>query len=289
MDSLLTQVAVIKRRDPAVVGPDPFTTIATVPCRLKAASGERQLMLPAGLFTVTHVLYLKAGVDVKESDRIATVRTAIVADPQGYLDGLDADSNALYTSGGDTPTTWTWEPANSRLKADGGNQATLLRVGSSIQDVEVEIEMLEAPTDAGIIARHVDNNNHYVLTIKSDTLVLYKRVAGSFTQLGTTPITWSAGVHTIKLRVEGSTLTVSWDGTALITVTDTTFAAAAGNGLRNHTAASYFYKIDVTDLGEAGALVASDLRIGLVREIAAGDGTVHHLELPCTALKDATS
>lgn len=70
METLLTQTAIIKRRDPAHVGPDPFATIATVPCRLKAASGERVLQLPAGLFTVTHVVYLQADVDVKESDRI---------------------------------------------------------------------------------------------------------------------------------------------------------------------------------------------------------------------------
>jgi len=70
VDNLLTQVAAIKRRDPSIVGPNPFTTIATVPCRMRAASGERQLTLPTGLFTVTHVVYLKADVDVKESDRI---------------------------------------------------------------------------------------------------------------------------------------------------------------------------------------------------------------------------
>ncbi|KKN47439.1 hypothetical protein LCGC14_0662790 [marine sediment metagenome] len=70
MDTLLTQTAVIKRRDSAIVGPDPFTAHTTVPCRLKSASGERVLQLPGGLFTVTHVVYLQAGVDVKETDRI---------------------------------------------------------------------------------------------------------------------------------------------------------------------------------------------------------------------------
>lgn len=74
MDTLLTQTATIKRRDATLVGPDPFVTSVASACRLKSASGERVLQLPLGLFTVTHVLYLPAGTDVVESDRIFEVQ-----------------------------------------------------------------------------------------------------------------------------------------------------------------------------------------------------------------------
>lgn len=74
MDSLLTQTAVIVRRDPTIVGPDPFAVHAEVPCRMTGASGSRVLELPIGTFTVTHIVYLQADVDVAESDRIVEVK-----------------------------------------------------------------------------------------------------------------------------------------------------------------------------------------------------------------------
>lgn len=76
MDTLLSQTVTIKRRDATLVGPDPFVTSVESKCRLKSASGERVLQLPIGLFTVTHVLFLPAGTDVVESDRIFEVQDA---------------------------------------------------------------------------------------------------------------------------------------------------------------------------------------------------------------------
>jgi len=62
---------------------------------------------------------------------------------------------------------------------------------------------------------------------------LFKTVAGTNTQLGTTQTaTFTSGSHTVRLTMLGSTISMSVDGTTLVSVTDTAITAAGFAGVR---------------------------------------------------------
>jgi hypothetical protein len=81
----------------------------------------------------------------------------------------------------------------------------------------------------GIAIRLTDPDNYYVVRANAleDNVNLYRVVKGSRRQIKGAGIKVASDVwHTLGLRAEGNTLTVSWEGSVLFTATDTTFAQA---------------------------------------------------------------
>ncbi|HBX22678.1 MAG TPA: hypothetical protein DEF34_03420 [Desulfotomaculum sp.] len=156
-----------------------------------------------------------------------------------WQDLFDADLLAKYTSGGDTPATWA--VSGGVLTGTGGTQATLIKNDLLLQDVEIEVNIDQAD-NGGVIARYQDSSNYYLLTLSDDSsslasqnLRLFKRVGGAFAQLGVADVTWTRGtVKTVKFTLHGSRLEVWFDGTKIVSVTDSAFTGG-GVGLRNNS------------------------------------------------------
>jgi len=98
----------------------------------------------------------------------------------------------------------------------------------------------------GLIFRRVDDANCYMFRLTNSTtnlVQLYKRVNGNFTLLGEAPFTIVTGTkYTLRVVVNGSSITCSVNGTSMITATDSAFSA--GNvGFRTLNGTAYFGKM----------------------------------------------
>ena len=148
-----------------------------------------------------------------------------------------------YVSGGDAPATWA--VSGGVLSGTGGNQSILLKTGLILADCEISINTDQA-SDSGIIARHVDNNNHYLLMISDDSgiaptenLRLFRRVAGALTQLATANVTWARGTaQNIRFTLHGSRFEVFFNHVRAISVVDTSHTSGSV-GLRNNHATAF--------------------------------------------------
>ena len=89
---------------------------------------------------------------------------------------------------------------------------------------------LQGWCEAHINARRVDANNFYDAMVQdyggTRRVFLRKKVGGTFTNLANAWVTVNANTwYTLSLSVNGSNLSVSFDGVPLVSATDTTFTA----------------------------------------------------------------
>jgi hypothetical protein len=92
----------------------------------------------------------------------------------------------------------------------------------------------------GVCGRRVDqgadSDMYAALTLVGTGFELYKYVGGAFTQLGSTyTTTISAGVaYTVRLAMQGATITGFLDGVERVSATDSTLTAQGNAGVMNY-------------------------------------------------------
>ena len=163
----------------------------------------------------------------------------------GNTDDFSTNTIASYTQYANTPITWTITGgALTCNSGSGSKQSVLTRNGVSFANGEISC-VITVADDAGLVLRLQNNNNYYVAVINDDSAAigaanknkvkLFKRVSGTFTQLGTTQaIAFTRGTsHTFSFSAVGNLLTVKFDGSTLISVTDSSLAAAGLCGPRS--------------------------------------------------------
>ncbi|MGG1552034.1 right-handed parallel beta-helix repeat-containing protein [Paenibacillus ferrarius] len=139
-------------------------------------------------------------------------------------------------STGWTPVNGTWSVVTDGTKVlkqtSSSNEAITYAGDASWANYAVKADIKlnnnAIDTGSGILARYVDNNNFYMFRLNLPGKVqLYKRVGGTFTllsQVNDSSI-MSNTTYTLKLELNGSTLTGYVNGIAKITVTDATFSS----------------------------------------------------------------
>lgn len=158
------------------------------------------------------------------------------------VDTFDTDTRSLYTVNSAVAYVPTATIAGGVLTLTAtvnGEEAAYTRIGTSIQNGYVEADIDYAP-DSGLVGRFVDYGNYYLLTACDDSgsspssnLRLFKRVSGTYTQLGSANITWPRGTQkTIRLQFSGSSIKALVDGVEVISVTDTGVPGAGRIGVR---------------------------------------------------------
>ena len=86
----------------------------------------------------------------------------------------------------------------------------------------------------GMLFRAVDEDNYYITRANAleDNLRLYTVVEGRRTEFASVDLTITAGErHSLSATFAGTSLTVSWDGTEVLSASDETFADAGRVGL----------------------------------------------------------
>jgi len=110
---------------------------------------------------------------------------------------------------------------------------------SSIGSADYEVEAVLAVAGGfgtGVTGRISNpSNDYYLLELEhgsSGTLVLYKRVGGTYTLLGSYVFGSGAGTYTIKLSMQGTTIKGYLDGVERISVTDSAHSTEGDFGYR---------------------------------------------------------
>ncbi|HOV80320.1 MAG TPA: LamG domain-containing protein [Bacillota bacterium] len=192
-----------------------------------------------------------------------------------WQDTFDTDQLSQYTSGGNTPATWA--VSGGVLMGTGGSQATLIKNDLLLQDCDIVVNSDQAE-QGGIIARYQDNNNYYLIRLGDDSsalastnITLFKRVAGTFTQLAVADVAWSRGTSaTIKFTLHGTRLEVYFNSIKVISITDTTFTGG-GVGLRKSTSDTAFRVLDFAAYYVAQGVMSEEANANLVRTNAGAD------------------
>jgi hypothetical protein len=186
----------------------------------------------------------------------ALVRAEII-DFEGMKVGAPPDGWATAkTNGGDPPR---WEitsdpssPAGGKVLAQlsddrtSGRFALAISPGDAVMDGEITVRFKPVSGDvdqaAGLVWRYRDENNYYIVRANAleDNVVLYKVEDGRRKALGPIGRSDDYGVkHTVPaqkwsalgIAFKGSRFTVSFDGTTLFEVDDTTFTEPGRVGL----------------------------------------------------------
>jgi hypothetical protein len=110
---------------------------------------------------------------------------------------------------------------------------------SADYDVSAQIQEFTNTTgdQAAVLGRYstTADSGYGVLAINGTGYLLYKKVAGAFTQLGTTYGTTTNNSDVIKLRMRGSTISMLVNGVVQASVTDTTYSATGIAGVYLYT------------------------------------------------------
>lgn len=144
--------------------------------------------------------------------------------------------------------TATFLPNSLTINSTGASQGSLCRNGVWETNGSITAGITQAP-DSGIVYRLIDVNNYYLLVVHDasasgtpNTLTLYKNVAGTFTSLGSSAISFTRGTsHTFKLSVSGTSLTGYFDGISVITATDSSLSGPGWLGLRHNGATATIF------------------------------------------------
>ena len=155
-----------------------------------------------------------------------------------FTDDFSTNTISSYTVNGGA-----WNISGGVMNHTAVSAASLTRNGVSWADGTVSSVAKEAGNN-GLVARWQDNNNYYVAIVRDassasgtpNTIQLYKRVAGTFTSLGTGTIAFTRDtLHTVDFVLLGTSLTVKFDGVTKITATDSAISAAGGVGMWGDT------------------------------------------------------
>jgi hypothetical protein len=174
-----------------------------------------------------------------------------------------ADNSSALGTPSDGGSAWvalqgTWGILSNQggLIADAGDSqdVAVLECGSSVVTVQTTITF--GSCDVGLVARVVDSTNYLLFAVNSSTgCKLYKRVGGTFTQLGTTDATTPVTGDVIRMSVSaGNAITCYRNGVHLpnLDSTDAAGSTATQHGIRSsgYVAATVsFNDFSITDDG----------------------------------------
>lgn len=188
------------------------------------------------------------------NDQLTNPGTAPVGapgDPRLFLaggvpgqDSFTVNSLSSYTI---YNTPGAWSVSGGYLRADGtAVQSVVIRNGISFSDGYIEA-FADSVVDGGLVLRFQSTGNYYLLAIRDDSryghanIEMYKAVSGVFTRLGTRlDISWTPGVtKNVRFEAEGTTLRAIVDTVTVLQVTDNTYTAAGGVGVRHDNTHGY--------------------------------------------------
>jgi hypothetical protein len=150
-----------------------------------------------------------------------------------------------------TANQGTWGISSNQAYPVSGNDGDTATVDVSATDVTVGLTVATQPASkgTGVVARFVDVNNYYLLTCDSSAgnVGLYKKVAGTFTQLAVSGGSISNGDE-LRLRLTGSSVVgeVRRAGALLRTLSATDGALTSGTrvGIRVGYAGNSATRVD---------------------------------------------
>lgn len=178
----------------------------------------------------------------------------------------------------DGGSAWVQYSGTWGIASDQGYQSAVSTTNvecaleSSVANVTVQVTIaaFEGVADAnGLCARLADDSNYLLMFLQTvtNTIALYKKVAGSFTLLASASVTPAAG-DVAKMTCDSSNLITGYrNGAALISATDSAGSTNTKHGLwysaATGTGADRFDDFSITALGGVAAQELSLMTTGV--------------------------
>lgn len=158
--------------------------------------------------------------------------------------GSPSDGGGAYTI---SPSS-TWGIASNKaykIAIDITHDIAYLEASSAIVDVQATVGTADV---MGLIARVADNSNYILVQITATLLGLYKKVAGTFTQIGTNYTGSFSANDVIKLTINGANLISGYqNGTLRKSGTDAAGSANTKHGIYIYNVLSRWDDLTITD------------------------------------------
>lgn len=144
----------------------------------------------------------------------------------------------------------------SSCVSSGGVVANRLIAESGASDFTYRVVVARGATNnqVDVLYRYTDSNNMMIVELAASNLILYKKVSGTVTQIGSTySVSTTVGTpYEIKIIASGSSHTVYLNGVSRITATESAnssntivgFGVISGTGASNNT--DRFYSIELS-------------------------------------------
>jgi hypothetical protein len=145
-----------------------------------------------------------------------------------------------------TVSEGTWGISSNKAYYSGDNSGTASRkfitadAGVSSGTLSCKVTYSSTLTQSFLVARYVDVSNFLMVAIfqngSTSTLVLYRVVAGAYTNIGSSSVSNIAGsTNTIAVVLSGNSITVKNNNSTVITATESTFNTATKFGFGNYS------------------------------------------------------
>ncbi|MBA1335921.1 MAG: hypothetical protein HPY66_1739 [Firmicutes bacterium] len=205
-----------------------------------------------GMFGNFETLQSEVGTFDRESTAYDSLGNLYAADQPRYeyarfpapvwQDTFDTDNLDKYTSCGDTQATWAI--ANGVLSGTHGTNAILIKKDLLTKNSSIVIHSDQAGC-GGVVLNYQDDKNYYLVALSDDdglmpsNIAVSKRVAGTFTLLGSIDIAWTRGTSKkIEFACKGNLLEVVIDDVKLLSVSDSSISGGMA-GLWNYSATAF--------------------------------------------------
>ncbi len=145
----------------------------------------------------------------------------------------------------------TWGISGNRAYTSAGSSESDVTLDSGTSAVEVQVTISTLSADAGLCFRLADVNNMLLAQLLVGTGIrMFKRVGGTYTQLGSTYSGSIASGDVLKVRADSSNnLTAYQNGVSRVTANDSAGASNTRHGLRTfNDTASRFDDFSITDI-----------------------------------------
>jgi hypothetical protein len=120
---------------------------------------------------------------------------------------------------------------------------------------QARIQAGSTGSTTGILGRYADNNNYYMFALNNGNVVLKKKVRGTTTTLQSAPYSFNSSTfYTLQLSMNGSTISGSVNGVALVSATDSSLSS--GKIALYSTGAGWWDDVVVSDTSTGGTSIA---------------------------------
>lgn len=160
--------------------------------------------------------------------------------------GTPSDSGGAWTV-----TGGTWGILSNNIYRSAGSGYSAAYLNSAVSTGVVSAKITGAAS-SGIAMRIVDGSNFVWLQCLSGSVYLWKRVSGSFTQMGPTSSGFTTNdVFTLEVDASGNWIAKK-NGTSIITHTDNVHSSATGVGFVWESNSATWDDFSFTEAGGGG-------------------------------------
>jgi hypothetical protein len=173
----------------------------------------------------TQTYTISSGTTVYVSDSFNRVKASTL----GITDNYNGGSSKTWIA-----DVGSWGISNNKAIETNASATGVVWVDGGHSDFSVSAD-INWQSNVGLLARYTDASNYIFARIGTTDIKLFKVVAGTSTQLGSTfTMTPTSGAtYNLKLTLSGSNISVFKDGNSIISTTDTFNQTATKAGLRN--------------------------------------------------------